>query len=340
MQIARDIAGLLDGRGRRAAQGHVGKKQKDKIPIYREQFVAGARRATASTPKLAARHLRVHRAVRGLGFPKGHAVGVRLDRLSDRVSQGELSARVPRRADDVGARQDRQARRVPRGGAQGSASACCRPTSTSRWSTLPSSEPTIRFGLAAVKGVGEGAVRAMLAARDADGPFADLFDFARRVERTLDQPQGARGADQVRRAATASAATARNCSTRSIRRSRSRARVVARTRSRSGSLFGEPGDHEELRPQLRDAARAADARSARRGRRRRSGSSSRVIRSPTWRTALARTGATPVKELRERGEDEFVTRRGHGHGRAPHDDQGAAADAVRDDRRHERAASS
>ncbi len=40
----------------------------------------------------------------------------------------------------------------------------------------------IRFGLAAVKNVGEGLVDAVLAGRDEDGPFRDLGDFCRRVE--------------------------------------------------------------------------------------------------------------------------------------------------------------
>ena len=40
----------------------------------------------------------------------------------------------------------------------------------------------IRFGLGAVKGVGESAVQAILAARDEGGPFQGLFDFAARVD--------------------------------------------------------------------------------------------------------------------------------------------------------------
>jgi DNA polymerase-3 subunit alpha len=40
----------------------------------------------------------------------------------------------------------------------------------------------IRFGLAAIKNVGEGAVEAIIAARHADGPFRSLFDFCRRVD--------------------------------------------------------------------------------------------------------------------------------------------------------------
>ncbi|MBK9120066.1 MAG: DNA polymerase III subunit alpha [Phycisphaerales bacterium] len=40
----------------------------------------------------------------------------------------------------------------------------------------------IRFGLAAISGIGEKAVRAIRAARDAGGPFRDLFDFCERVD--------------------------------------------------------------------------------------------------------------------------------------------------------------
>jgi DNA polymerase-3 subunit alpha len=40
----------------------------------------------------------------------------------------------------------------------------------------------IRFGLNAVKGVGEGACRSIIAAREADGPFESIWDFAERVD--------------------------------------------------------------------------------------------------------------------------------------------------------------
>ncbi len=40
----------------------------------------------------------------------------------------------------------------------------------------------IRFGLSAIKNVGEGAVEAVLAARKAGGPFRSLFDFCDRVD--------------------------------------------------------------------------------------------------------------------------------------------------------------
>lgn len=42
--------------------------------------------------------------------------------------------------------------------------------------------PQIRFGLGAVRGLGGAALEALLEAREAGGPFADLFDFASRVD--------------------------------------------------------------------------------------------------------------------------------------------------------------
>ena len=41
----------------------------------------------------------------------------------------------------------------------------------------------IRYGLGAVKGSGQGAIEAIIAAREQGGPFTDLFDFARRVDK-------------------------------------------------------------------------------------------------------------------------------------------------------------
>ncbi len=45
-----------------------------------------------------------------------------------------------------------------------------------------SNERALRFGLMAIKGVGSGPVGAIIAARNAGGPFKSLDDFARRVD--------------------------------------------------------------------------------------------------------------------------------------------------------------
>jgi DNA polymerase-3 subunit alpha len=48
---------------------------------------------------------------------------------------------------------------------------------------VPVGEKTVRFGLAAVKGTGQGAIEAIVAARESGGPFRSLFDFCARVDR-------------------------------------------------------------------------------------------------------------------------------------------------------------
>lgn len=50
---------------------------------------------------------------------------------------------------------------------------------------VPTDRKTIRYGLGAIKGVGEPAVRSILAARDAGGAYKDLFDLCTRVDRRL-----------------------------------------------------------------------------------------------------------------------------------------------------------
>jgi len=50
---------------------------------------------------------------------------------------------------------------------------------------VPVDRKTIRYGLGAVKGCGEPAVRAILSARERGGAFRDLFDFCERVDRRL-----------------------------------------------------------------------------------------------------------------------------------------------------------
>jgi DNA polymerase-3 subunit alpha len=52
----------------------------------------------------------------------------------------------------------------------------------SGWKFTAIGSTQIRFGLGAVRGVGAGAVRSVLEARDADGPFTSLFDFLERVD--------------------------------------------------------------------------------------------------------------------------------------------------------------
>jgi DNA polymerase-3 subunit alpha len=55
----------------------------------------------------------------------------------------------------------------------------------SGWKFTVVDENQVRFGLGAVRGVGAGAVRSILQARDETGPFHSLFDFLERIDLRL-----------------------------------------------------------------------------------------------------------------------------------------------------------
>jgi DNA polymerase-3 subunit alpha len=56
--------------------------------------------------------------------------------------------------------------------------------------TLPDGSKAIRYALAGLKGVGETAMQSIVAERDKNGPFRDLYDFARRLDsRTINKRQ-------------------------------------------------------------------------------------------------------------------------------------------------------
>ncbi len=52
----------------------------------------------------------------------------------------------------------------------------------SGWKFTVTGDQKIRFGLGAVRGVGSGAVRSILRARDEEGPFTSLFNFLERID--------------------------------------------------------------------------------------------------------------------------------------------------------------
>ena len=74
---------------------------------------------------------------------------------------------------------------IPKDGAKRAALVLPPDVNQSDYRFVPVDRRTIRYGLGAVKGVGEPAVRTILAARQDGRPFRDLFDFCVRVDRRL-----------------------------------------------------------------------------------------------------------------------------------------------------------
>jgi DNA polymerase III alpha subunit len=101
----------------------------------------------------------------------------------------------------------------------------------------------IRFGLAAIKNVGRGAVEQIVQERDARGPFKSLDDFCERMAGVQDV--NARALDSLVRSGACDVFGERNQLLASLERARARAEQVRRDRE-SGqiSLFGLVGEQD------------------------------------------------------------------------------------------------
>ena len=236
MRVAQKFAGysLAEADNLRKA---CGKKIRELIAKEREKFVDG---------------LRGHRLRR--------ASSARSCSTSSSRSPTTPSTRATPTATGSSPTRPPTSRRTTRSSTSPRCSRASRPTSTRRRSTSPSAgtmgiavlvpdvnrsavrlhrrcvdadgdgaRRSIPFGLSAVRNVGEGLVALIVAEREANGPFADFYDFCDRVDLAGAQQADDRVADQGRRRSTPSATPARACSPCS---SRSSTRTVARRRER------------------------------------------------------------------------------------------------------------
>ncbi len=121
----------------------------------------------------------------------------------------------------------------------------------------------IRFGLNAVKGVGEGAARALIAARTEGGPFESIWDFTERVDPTVSNKRVLGGARQVRGAAGVAQGDARGARAGGLLGAEAAGRQA---RGAGLDLRPRPGRGREAAPSPGDAdrrvreERAAEAR--------------------------------------------------------------------------------
>ncbi|MGP6159048.1 MAG: DNA polymerase III subunit alpha [Vulcanimicrobiaceae bacterium] len=179
MQIARQIAGFSMGQADELRKV-MGKKLKDKVPIYREKFVKGAA-AEGISEHLAEEIFQFVEPFAGYGFNKSHAVAygwisyqtAYLKANHPRAYLAALMTSVKDKTDKLVEYID-EAKNV--------GIVVLPPDVNASRVDFTVVGEAIRFGLAAIKGAGEGAVRAIIEARAAGGPFADLFDFTKRVD--------------------------------------------------------------------------------------------------------------------------------------------------------------
>ncbi len=179
LRIARDLAGFSMGQADELRKV-VGKKQKDKIPLYKQKFVDGCA-ANDISNEVAERVFAFIEPFAGYGFNKAHAVAYGW--ISYQTAY--LKANYPLQyfcalMSSVRDKTDKLVEYIDEAKKLGIA--VLPPDVNASLVDFAVVGQDIRFGLAAIKGVGENAVRVILDAREAGGPFADLFEMVERVD--------------------------------------------------------------------------------------------------------------------------------------------------------------
>ena len=242
----------------------------------------------------------------GYGFNKSHAAAYALVAYQTAYSRRTTRPRswpptCRSVMDDTDKVQALARRRASRSGVDGR----CRPTSTRR--TTASSRSTrkrdpLRPGRRS-RARAQRAIEAIVAAREAGGPFRDLFDFCRARRQARRQPARGRGAGQGAARSTRSSRGARRCSRRSASRSTPpsareahgarRCRCSARTRP-------------ERRSHCSSRRATGPTPSGSRTRRPRSASTCRAIRSRRTPPELAPLVRTTLAEPRSRAQERVL----------------------------------
>ncbi|NNM93526.1 MAG: DNA polymerase III subunit alpha [Candidatus Eremiobacteraeota bacterium] len=180
MQIARDFAGFSMGQADELRKV-MGKKQKEKIPVFRQKFVDGAVARSGVSVALAEQVFTFIEPFAGYGFNKSHAAAYAL--ISYQTAYLKANHPLPYLAALMGSVRDKTEKLVEYiDVARRLGIDVLPPDVNESISDFGVVGTSIRFGLSAIKGVGEGAVASIVTARDRGGRFRDLFDFVERID--------------------------------------------------------------------------------------------------------------------------------------------------------------
>ncbi len=183
MQIAQVIAGYTLGRAdvlRRA----MGKKNFDEMAQQRDIFTSGAEKNGLSKAKATLLFDLIQKFA-GYGFNKSHAAAYALIAYQTAYFKAHhpaafMAANLTLVMDDT----DKVRQLYVDAVAQG-LTILPPDVNASNYRFEPVDVARVRYGLGGIKGTGEQAIEAIVAARTKDGPFRDLFDFSRRVDKRM-----------------------------------------------------------------------------------------------------------------------------------------------------------
>ena len=183
MTIAQVIGGYTLG-GADLLRRAMGKKKPEEMAKQRAIFTAGAMQRGLSAERAAILFDQMEKFA-GYGFNKSHSAAYALIAyqtayLKAHHTAAFMAANLSAVMDDTDKVQSIYDDAVKNGikVAPPDINACA-------YRFVPVDAKGIRYGLGAVKGTGEGAIASIIAAREALGPFTDLADFCRRVDRRL-----------------------------------------------------------------------------------------------------------------------------------------------------------
>jgi DNA polymerase-3 subunit alpha len=180
MQAAQILAGYTLG-GADVLRRAMGKKKPEEMAKQRAIFVAGAKEKNNIPAEKANQLFDVLDKFAGYGFNKAHAacygvITCQTAWLKARHPVEFMAALLSNELDNT----DKIALFVAEAKAMGIA--VLPPSVNESGSLFTVGKNSIRFGLSAIKNVGEGAVKLIIEAREKAGPFADMYDLCARVE--------------------------------------------------------------------------------------------------------------------------------------------------------------
>jgi DNA polymerase-3 subunit alpha len=180
MQAAQILAGYTLG-GADVLRKAMGKKKPAEMAKQRAIFVAGAKEKNNIPADKANQLFDVLDKFAGYGFNKAHSacygvITCQTAWLKARHPVEFMAALLSNELDNT----DKIALFVAEAKAMGIA--VLPPSVNESGSLFTVGKDSIRFGLSAIKNVGEGAVKLIIEARESGGPFADMYDLCARVE--------------------------------------------------------------------------------------------------------------------------------------------------------------
>jgi DNA polymerase-3 subunit alpha len=183
MQIAQVIGGYTLG-GADLLRRAMGKKKPEEMAKHRDIFVAGAQKNGLTQDK-GTQLFDLMEKFAGYGFNKSHAAAYALVAYQTAFMKAHYPAAFA--AANLSAVMDDtdKAHQFYEDAVDNGLKILPPDVNASEYRFFPVDEKQVRYGLGAIKGTGEAAILSILKARETGGPFRDLFEFCRRVDKRI-----------------------------------------------------------------------------------------------------------------------------------------------------------